>query len=296
MADDGLRALERRYRDTGAVDDHARWIAARVRVGELSEHRARLAADLGHDAARLAVSEPPTSTLVEVIKSIHTVCGAIREPVAHANAHWVMTGERPPPSSVEDGLIVEDHLNARIALAAAREGCALIPLEGAWRRGLDRLEAWTHHPCDEHDGPAWDPILSREELLAAVPGEVRADVSRRLEAAAAAWEDEPWPGFLVWREYEGTTLFMPWIDGDEREEDFNRAHEVDDGNGLEILRALWSTPHGNVLFACSAAVHAGLQSHAVRLTVKAAVRAVGEPAVRAAIVRDVGPWLMREQT
>jgi hypothetical protein len=33
--DDHLRALERRWRETGAEDDHARWLQERVRCGEL---------------------------------------------------------------------------------------------------------------------------------------------------------------------------------------------------------------------------------------------------------------------
>ncbi len=36
MTDDALRALERRWRATGAVEDEAAWLAARLRAGVLA--------------------------------------------------------------------------------------------------------------------------------------------------------------------------------------------------------------------------------------------------------------------
>lgn len=55
MADERWRALERRWQQTGAVEDEAALIAERLRAGDLAEERGRLLAWLGHEAAVLAV-------------------------------------------------------------------------------------------------------------------------------------------------------------------------------------------------------------------------------------------------
>ena len=44
MTDERLRELERCWRESGSVEDEAAWLRERVRVGELSEARLRLAA------------------------------------------------------------------------------------------------------------------------------------------------------------------------------------------------------------------------------------------------------------
>ena len=55
MGDEELRALERRWRETGAVEDEARWHLARVRAGALPQARLELAAALGVPGARVAL-------------------------------------------------------------------------------------------------------------------------------------------------------------------------------------------------------------------------------------------------
>lgn len=55
MTDARLRQLERRWRESGAERDHARYLVERLRTGELSLERARLAAHLGEPAAREAL-------------------------------------------------------------------------------------------------------------------------------------------------------------------------------------------------------------------------------------------------
>jgi hypothetical protein len=54
MTDERLRELERRWKETGAVDDEARYLAERVRIGDLTNERLELAACCGHRAALLA--------------------------------------------------------------------------------------------------------------------------------------------------------------------------------------------------------------------------------------------------
>lgn len=61
MGDGDLRALERRWHETGEVEDEARWHVARVRSGALSQDRLDLAAAMGVPGALAAVSRkrPP---------------------------------------------------------------------------------------------------------------------------------------------------------------------------------------------------------------------------------------------
>ena len=54
MTDDRLRAMERRFRESGSVEDEATWLIERVRSGDLSSDCLRLAACCGHPAACLA--------------------------------------------------------------------------------------------------------------------------------------------------------------------------------------------------------------------------------------------------
>lgn len=55
MTDSELRRLERVFRESGSVEDEAAWLRARVRSGEVSEERLRLAAYVGHQAAALSL-------------------------------------------------------------------------------------------------------------------------------------------------------------------------------------------------------------------------------------------------
>ena len=57
MADSELRELERRWREDGDRDAEAALLRARVRAGTLAAPRLRLAAYLGHEAARLALGD-----------------------------------------------------------------------------------------------------------------------------------------------------------------------------------------------------------------------------------------------
>jgi hypothetical protein len=57
MSDERLREAERRWRETGAVEDEARFLIEQVRLGELTTPRLRLAAYCDHDGAREALAE-----------------------------------------------------------------------------------------------------------------------------------------------------------------------------------------------------------------------------------------------
>lgn len=69
MADPTLRKLERRWRETGAVNDQAAWLRARCRAMTLTVERLRWAAACEHEAARQALrrdDQPPAPPLAHV--------------------------------------------------------------------------------------------------------------------------------------------------------------------------------------------------------------------------------------
>ena len=67
MSDTKLRELERRWKETGAVEDEAAYLLERVRVGDLTQERLELAAYCGHEGARNCI----------------TLRSARREPIDH---------------------------------------------------------------------------------------------------------------------------------------------------------------------------------------------------------------------
>lgn len=64
MTDDRLRTLERRFRETGSVEDETAWLKERVRAGELNEEQLEVAAHCGVPAAArvLSLSEESEAT------------------------------------------------------------------------------------------------------------------------------------------------------------------------------------------------------------------------------------------
>lgn len=61
VSDADLRELERRFRETGSVEDEAAWLRARVKTGDLEQSKLELAAYCGHQAAVEAagMTDPP---------------------------------------------------------------------------------------------------------------------------------------------------------------------------------------------------------------------------------------------
>ena len=58
MSDQHLRELERRWQETGALEDEVALFVERVRVGELTERWLWIAAHFGSDAASVAIGKP----------------------------------------------------------------------------------------------------------------------------------------------------------------------------------------------------------------------------------------------
>jgi hypothetical protein len=57
LSDERFRELERKWKESGSVDDEAKYLRERVRTGDLSSSSLRLAATLLHEAARQANAE-----------------------------------------------------------------------------------------------------------------------------------------------------------------------------------------------------------------------------------------------
>lgn len=78
MTDEALRALERRWAETGADEDEAAVLRERSRPGQLPAPQLELAAHLGHPAAVLVLgARPPlTRDIGELVRSIQKIGGS----------------------------------------------------------------------------------------------------------------------------------------------------------------------------------------------------------------------------
>ncbi|MCO5172106.1 MAG: hypothetical protein M9894_37885 [Planctomycetes bacterium] len=219
--DEELTRLERQWRSSGQVADHAAWIAAAMRAGALDRELVRDAAELGHAAAGQAVGagarddvEPGErlaaieqrllearqgAPAAELERACHALCSRAVLAAAHAVAgQWDAsreaeeeeTGERWPSS---EALI----LSAR-ALVSGTPGPFLevaeaLAADPAWLDGGPDLRAW-------------------RDLLDAARAERGCGPRTREAAYAGVWATrEHDPGLLV-REV-GTWLVSCGADG-----------------------------------------------------------------------------------
>lgn len=162
MADDGLRALERRFASSGALEDEVRWLVGRLRAGQLTQERLRLASFCGHLAASraLGAKEP-----------------APRDMVAWADALLARWGK-------------ESRVRAAVAVARAvlprweaRCGDDATP-----RRAIEAAEVWLACPCEKHAriaDRAGEPAYAAGE---AHPARTKATIMTAHTASAAARE------------------------------------------------------------------------------------------------------------
>ncbi|MEZ0229062.1 MAG: hypothetical protein ACAI25_10590 [Planctomycetota bacterium] len=73
MADDRLRELERRWRESSSVADEVAFLRERLRVGGLTPEQLALAAWLGHEPAVLVVGQPVTAAPEELVHALEGV-------------------------------------------------------------------------------------------------------------------------------------------------------------------------------------------------------------------------------
>lgn len=143
MTDDALRALERRWRATGAVEDEAAWLSARLRAGGLAEARLRAAARLGHRAAQVALAddteEPPVAVVLRVHAGPDADLAARALDLAAVGVAWA-DALLPLWDAAREESLPGDLEAARVAVDAARR-CLVAPDGASARAALQTLEA-----------------------------------------------------------------------------------------------------------------------------------------------------------
>ena len=140
MTDDHLRALERRFRETGSVEDEAAWIRQQVRTGLISpaERRQQFAAWLGHKESIESLPEPPADYFADLL-------------------WWEDQGHRRAPVYLE--LYGEEALTRLlVSTLRARPTVQKLDKQGPRRRTLEAVESLIIRPEDtglrEHLGSA----------------------------------------------------------------------------------------------------------------------------------------------
>jgi hypothetical protein len=139
MPDERLRELERRWRESGAIDDEAAYLRQRVKVGELSPESVELAAFLGHPGALVATATFSGVTPgAEVLRSFATGHADGRAPERPA---WLVTIQR----------LGGDEALRRLAASALRRShfTSDPPGRDAASSALEAVEAWVREPTDD---------------------------------------------------------------------------------------------------------------------------------------------------
>lgn len=100
MSDQRLRELERKWRESGSVEDEAAYLRERVRVGDLTQERLELAAYCGHEGARASLPDSPRSeSYHELLRHLwgqgptgrHALLRACRDVAASVAPAWEAT-------------------------------------------------------------------------------------------------------------------------------------------------------------------------------------------------------------
>lgn len=152
MTDDRLRELERRWKETGSVEDEAAWLSERVRAGYVTHDQVLVAAYLGLPPARLAL-------------------GADAPTIPSANRDWV-SGLRHFAKIVS---VVGAVTVARNQLHIWTEWA---PGDGRPGLAIEAASAWIQCPCDDH-------------ARAAEAAYEAAHAASRLTVAASDWNQVP---------------------------------------------------------------------------------------------------------
>lgn len=140
MTDSKLRELERRWQETGSIEDEAAYLRERMRVGDLTRDQIALAAHCGHEAARLA-AEPAVGVLQRMLEAAGRVIQGGRVP---SLKKW------GPEAQARAALVI-----ARRALEDHRTREVESPQTWSQSRAVvDALEAWARCPCKRHEHEA----------------------------------------------------------------------------------------------------------------------------------------------
>lgn len=169
MADQSLSEAERRFRETGLVEDEAAWLQKRVRAGELAEDHVRVAALFGHHGAQQAgfgTVPAPAEWVWAAPLAASTAQGLATLAWLHGgSSSWDEEGETRLLAHVLSLRRLSRHAAARAAIVVA--GLCYQP-------EFDSAEAL----AALHAAEAWATSPSREAARAAratVPGAVLAN-------------------------------------------------------------------------------------------------------------------------
>lgn len=145
MTDEGLRALERRWSETGAVADEAAYLGACVRTGSLTREQLDLAAYCGHEAALLAGGAPAPEVADELLALLADDGRRQLEVRFHHGLRWWALGlRRFGPAAWANAIAAALTLQVE-----ARPG--VTPDDLAFVRELDvGLVEWGACPCAAH--------------------------------------------------------------------------------------------------------------------------------------------------
>jgi len=203
MSDRGLRDIERRWQRTGAVEDEAQYLGARIRAGELSTRALARAALFGSPAARMitngsheaeqALTQEEMNEVLRLVFRNTEVPARTREFLDHLVQHdrearvtldhygLVEEDDVPPPDSATTLKALMDDLrsnkNHREAIAEMRNPVfQLIPVyepEGTgFQRMVNAIDAHRREEVGQEETFVWDELRNRWGMNAGTPGEI----------------------------------------------------------------------------------------------------------------------------
>lgn len=157
MTDTRLRELERRFRASGAVEDEAAWLAARVRAGELSRAALELAAWVAHPAAERALASPELDP--DQVRARAFTRANQRFDASPGDALVMNLDPRGTLSNWLGELGRKHPAAAHRAAAAAAQSLFAAGLEhGTTQEAVRRLERWILAPTEAHRAAVLAPL------------------------------------------------------------------------------------------------------------------------------------------
>lgn len=200
MGDEQQRALERRWKETGSIQDEAAYLQAQLRAGELERERVQWAAALGHAAAKALRLESFDGEFEDCLAS-DVLAPAVTRAYACDCAERVLSV-----------YALHDRDEVRLAEAIARSRSFAKTGEGdAALRALDDERHWPHRDLFDPEAPEEAVRSARAAAVGDAAGAARfaarcralavkeglaTDVDRHAEEA---WQRERLIGYLLRR-------------------------------------------------------------------------------------------------
>jgi hypothetical protein len=151
VSDERLRDLERRWKETGAVDDEAAWLKERVRVGDLSQVGLVVAAHLGHSGALVATGTKRADLDFSRDEEDEEGNRRLLQPWATALLHTSPQGARRAliAGAYASLPFFETWLDSDLPRRAVEAAETLVMSGGAPREGLSELVAAVFGVCPD---------------------------------------------------------------------------------------------------------------------------------------------------